>query len=121
LSFSETDAWDHRFFYGTDGIDRREGREGTTMPEHVVATAVVANDGKPYGVIIESGRVEIHLSYSVPDRARRWIDRAITLHGPLDDAQRAKMAEVAEKTPVTSAVRSGAEIRATVDMPAVDR
>jgi putative redox protein len=29
--------------------------EGNTMPEHVVASAFVANDEKPYGVRIESG------------------------------------------------------------------
>jgi putative redox protein len=65
--------------------------------------------------------VEVHLSYAVPDRTQRWIDRAITLHGPLDEARRAKLAEVAEKTPVTRAVRSGTEIRTTVGVPAVDR
>ena len=64
--------------------------------------------------------VEVRLNYVVPDREQRWIDRAITLHGPLDEAQRAKLAEVAEKTPVTKVVRSGTEIRTTVGMPAAD-
>lgn len=140
------------------------------MLEHVVASAFVANDERPYGVRIESGGhglradepaqhgggdsgpspfglllsglgactamtlrmyaerhlwplegVEIQLSYAVPDRAQRWIDRAITLHGPLDEGQRAKLADVAEKTPVTRAVRAGTEIRTTVGVPAVDR
>ena len=36
--------------------------------------------------------------------------RLITLHG-VDDEQRAKLAEIAEKTPVTRAVRAGTEIR----------
>ena len=39
----------------------------------------------------------------------------ITLHGPLDDEQRARLAEIAEKTPVTKAVRGGTEIRTTVE------
>jgi putative redox protein len=43
------------------------------------------------------------------------------LHGPLEEAQRARLAEVAEKTPVTRAVRSGTEIRTTVGVPVVDR
>jgi putative redox protein len=58
--------------------------------------------------------VDVELSYLAPDRSIRWIDRAITLYGPLDDAQRAKLAEIAEKTPVTKAVRAGTEIRTTI-------
>ena len=38
----------------------------------------------------------------------------ITLHGPLDDDQHANLAEIAEKTPVTKAVRAGTEIRTTI-------
>src|SRR5436305_9648410 len=45
--------------------------------------------------------VDVELSYLAPDRSTRWIDRTVTLHGPLDDQQRAKLAEIAEKTPVT--------------------
>jgi putative redox protein len=59
--------------------------------------------------------VGVELSYLAPDRSTQWIDRAITLHGTLDDGQRAKLAEIAEKTPVTKAVRAGTEIRTTVD------
>jgi putative redox protein len=45
---------------------------------------------------------------------RKQIDRQITLRGPLGDDQRARLAEIAEKTPVTRAVRGGTEIRTTV-------
>ena len=38
----------------------------------------------------------------------------ITLRGPLDDDQPGKLAEIAEKTPVTKAVRAGTEIRTTI-------
>ena len=58
---------------------------------------------------------DVELSYVVQDRSARWIDRVITLHDPLDDDQRAKLAEIAEKTPVTKAVRAGTEIRTTVN------
>ena len=58
--------------------------------------------------------VDVQLVYTVKDRATRWIDRTITLRGPLEDGQRARLAEVAEKTPVTNAVRAGTEIRTTV-------
>ena len=56
--------------------------------------------------------VDVELTYVVKDRNTRWIDRLITLHG-VDEHQRAKLAEIAEKTPVTRAVRAGTEIRTT--------
>jgi putative redox protein len=56
--------------------------------------------------------VDVELTYVVQDRNTRWIDRLITLHG-VDEDQRAKLAEIAEKTPVTRAVRAGTEIRTT--------
>ena len=57
---------------------------------------------------------DVELSYIVLDRSTRWIDRKITLRGPLDDGQRAMLTGIAEKTPVTVAVRAGTEIRTTV-------
>ena len=58
--------------------------------------------------------VDVKLAYIVKDRNSRWIDRLITVHG-VDESQRAKLAEIAEKTPVTKAVRAGTEIRTTVN------
>jgi putative redox protein len=58
---------------------------------------------------------DVELSYVVQDRSSRWINRVITLRGPLDDEQGAALAAIAEKTPVTLAVRAGTEIRTTVD------
>jgi putative redox protein len=57
---------------------------------------------------------DVELSYIVVDRSTRWIDRKITLRGALDDDQRATLARIAEKTPVTMAVRAGTEIRTAV-------
>jgi putative redox protein len=59
--------------------------------------------------------VDVQLVYTVEDREHRWIDRQIVLRGPLEDDQQARLADVAEKTPVTRAVRAGSEIRTTVD------
>jgi putative redox protein len=56
--------------------------------------------------------IDVTLSYVVKDKSTRWIDRLITVHGPGDE-QRAELAEIAEKTPVTRAVRAGTEIRTT--------
>ena len=55
--------------------------------DHTVATATVTSDEKPYGVCIDAGGLGV------------------------DDDQRAKLAEIAERTPVTKAVRAGTEIR----------
>ena len=57
---------------------------------------------------------DLHKAFEVKDRATRWIDRQVTLRGPLENDQRARLAEIAEKTPVTRAVRGGTEIRTTV-------
>ena len=57
--------------------------------------------------------VDVKLTYIVKDQNDGWIDRLVTLHG-VDDDQRAKLAEIAEKTPVTKAVRAGTEIRTTL-------
>jgi putative redox protein len=56
--------------------------------------------------------VGVELAYVVQDKHTRWIDRRITVSG-VDDEQRARLAEIAEKTPVTKAVRAGTEIRTT--------
>jgi putative redox protein len=58
--------------------------------------------------------VDVQLKYVVQDKSR-WIDRAITVHGELVDDQRARLAEIADKTPVTKAVRAGTDIRTTID------
>ena len=57
--------------------------------------------------------VDVKLTYIVKDQNDGWIDRLVTLHG-VDDDQRAKLAEIAEKTPVTKAVRAGTELRTTL-------
>jgi putative redox protein len=61
--------------------------------------------------------VHVHLAF-------RWegegtartphIERSVKLEGPLDAEQRARCAEIAEKTPVTRALKSGITIRTTL-------
>jgi putative redox protein len=40
-----------------------------------------------------------------------WIDRVLSLDGDFDDAARARLADIAERTPVTLAVKAGTEVR----------
>src|SRR5438094_5245931 len=50
--------------------------------------------------------VELHKDEGGTDR----IMRAITLTAPLDDRQKATLADIAEKTPVTKTIKAGATI-----------
>ena len=53
--------------------------------------------------------VEVDLRYlKTGDEAR--IERGLTLKGPLSDEQRARMADIAERTPVTLAIKGGVPI-----------
>ena len=47
------------------------------------------------------------------------IDRSISLHGDLDEAQTARLLEVSERTPVTLTVKGGVEIRTRLDQSGV--
>lgn len=55
-------------------------------------------------------RTELHA-----DRERQqYVRRVVTLEGPLDDAQRQRLAEICEKTPVTLFIKRGTRIETTL-------
>ena len=54
-------------------------------------------------------RVHVNLAYRI-DGERKYIDRILTLEGDLDAEQRARLADIAERTPVTLAVKGGLEV-----------
>ena len=61
--------------------------------------------------------VRVHLVFGwVGEGAERapHIDRSVRLDGALDAEQRARCADIAEKTPVTRALKSGIAIRTTL-------
>ncbi|MDR3513319.1 MAG: OsmC family protein [Caulobacteraceae bacterium] len=62
-------------------------------------------------------RVHVNLAYRV-DGDHRYIDRILTLDGALDDAQRARLADIAERTPVTLAIKGGLPINTSLHAPA---
>ena len=49
--------------------------------------------------------------------AESHIDRSISLHGELDQAQTARLLDVSEKTPVTLTLKGGVEVRTTLHPP----
>ncbi|HXC57438.1 MAG TPA: OsmC family protein [Rhizomicrobium sp.] len=51
----------------------------------------------------------VDLEYFRDDKTFR-IERVLHIEGPLDDAQRARLADIAERTPVTLALRAGTTI-----------
>jgi putative redox protein len=53
--------------------------------------------------------VDIDLHYAVDGEARS-ITRVLRLTGDLDEAQRARLADIAERTPVTLAIKGGVPI-----------
>jgi putative redox protein len=58
--------------------------------------------------------IEVDLRYDIDDDGRAVIERTITVPGDLPAEQRDRLAEVAERTPVTLAIRSGTPITTTL-------
>lgn len=61
--------------------------------------------------------IEVDTRYDIGDDGTRSILRTITLPEGLDEAARTRLAEIAEKTPVTKAVRSGTPITTAFTTP----
>jgi putative redox protein len=58
--------------------------------------------------------IEVDVRYDVVDDAQASIDRTITLPADLTAEQRDRLAEIAERTPVTLAVRAGTPLTTTL-------
>jgi putative redox protein len=58
--------------------------------------------------------IEVDVRYDVDDGGEAAITRTITLPADLPDEQRDRLADIAERTPVTLAVRNGVPITTTV-------
>ena len=58
--------------------------------------------------------IEVDLSYDVTDDGQASINRTITLPADLPTEQRDRLADIAERTPVTLAVRAGTPITTTI-------
>lgn len=56
--------------------------------------------------------IDVELHHRKDDK-RSKITRVLTLSGALDEAQRARLAEVVERTPVTLTLKEGADIATT--------
>jgi putative redox protein len=65
--------------------------------------------------------VEVDARYDISEGGRASIDRTVTLPASLSDEQRDRLAEIAERTPVTVAVRAGTPIATTIRIVGTDR
>jgi len=54
---------------------------------------------------------DIHFSR---DGDKQRIDRVLTIEGEVDDEQKKRMADIAERTPVTLTLKNGLEIRTSL-------
>ena len=61
----------------------------------------------------ELGEIGVDLEFHREDEGHR-IAREITFSAPLTDEQRAKIAEIAEKTPVTKVIKQGSPIETRI-------
>jgi len=61
----------------------------------------------------ELGAIEVDLEFFKEEDSTR-IGREITFAAPLTDEQRARLAEIAEKTPVTRVIREGSRIETVI-------
>ena len=57
--------------------------------------------------------LEVRLHYHGSETPPR-IERVVVPAGPLDDAQRARLADIAERTPVTLAIKGGVPIQTSL-------
>jgi len=62
---------------------------------------------------LESAEVSLHFIRD-DDRAER-IERVVTLNGPLDAAQKARLLDICERTPVTKTLKAGLAITTRLD------
>ncbi len=58
--------------------------------------------------------IEVEVRYDVDDEGTASVARTIALAGDLTAEQRARLADIAERTPVTMAVRNGTPITTTL-------
>ncbi|HDR9249365.1 OsmC family protein [Burkholderia vietnamiensis] len=62
-----------------------------------------------------AARIDVRTELHADREGQQYVRRVVTLDGPLDDAQRTRLAEICEKTPVTQFVKRGTRIETTLN------
>lgn len=58
--------------------------------------------------------IAVEVSLHADRDGTQYIRRGVAVHGPLEEAQRARLAEICEKTPVTLFIKRGTRIDTTL-------
>jgi putative redox protein len=104
---------DHRLL--ADEPAARGGKDAGPAPYDLLLASLAACTAMTLRMYAERKQwpltgVSLDLRY-MREGERSWIDRRIVLKGDLDEAQRLRFAEIAERTPVTLTLKSGIEIK----------
>lgn len=62
-----------------------------------------------------AARIAVRTELHADREGVQYVSRVVTLDGPLDDAQRQRLAEICEKTPVTQFIKRGTRIETTLN------
>jgi putative redox protein len=103
---------EHRL--ASDEPTERGGSDAGASPLELLATALAACTAitlRMYAEVKgwELGEVKVDCRAFVEGKGHRF-ERVIRIAAPLEDAQRARLAEIAERTPVTKVVKAGAPL-----------
>jgi putative redox protein len=94
----------------------RGGNDAGPSPYELLTSALAACTAITLRMYAERkqwplGPVEVDVHFNrLPDKST-WIDRVLRLSGTLTDEQRNRLADIAERTPVTLTLKTGVEIR----------
>ncbi|AOJ77758.1 OsmC family protein [Burkholderia ubonensis] len=61
-----------------------------------------------------AARIDVRAELHADREGLQYVRRVVTVDGPLDDAQRQRLAEISEKTPVTLFIKRGTRIETTL-------
>ena len=103
----------------SDEPAERGGQDAGPAPHELLCAALAACTAITLRMYAErktwplrEAHVQVHLRIEGSDRL---IDRRLRLEGDLDSAQRARLADIAERTPVTLTLKQGARITTVLE------